>query len=150
MEQVNLMSNLLSIYIHVPFCRTRCGYCDFNTYAGYDHLKDSYVNAVAKEISLVSKEIENERICSYDLFWRGYTQFIPPRQLEKIITCIRENFHCTSMIEISTEANPTCLNGEYLKSLVDVGINRLSLGMQSASESDLKILGRNHTFIRCM
>ena len=147
MEQVNLMSNLLSIYVHIPFCRTRCGYCDFNTYAGYDHLKESYVDAVVKEISLVSKKIGNNELVHTIYFGGGTPNLLLARQLEKIINAIRENFHCTSRMEISTEANPTCLTGEYLKSLADIGINRLSLGMQSASDNDLRILGRKHTFI---
>ena len=141
------MSNLLSIYIHLPFCRTRCGYCDFNTYAGYDHLRDSYVNALVKEISLVSKEIKDSEIIHTIYFGGGTPSLFLPRQLEKIITCIRGNFHCISRIEISTEANPTCLTEGYLKSLKGLGINRLSLGMQSASDDDLKILGRKHTFL---
>ena len=141
------MSNLLSIYIHLPFCRTRCGYCDFNTYAGYDHLKDAYVNAVVKEISLVSKEIGDNEFVHTIYFGGGTPNLFHPRELEKIITGIKDNFHCTSEIEISTEANPTCLTGEYLESVQDLGINRLSLGMQSASENDLRILGRKHTFL---
>jgi len=145
--QVNQISNLLSIYIHIPFCRTRCGYCDFNTYAGYDHLKDAYLDAVIKEISLTSKEIGDNEIVHTIYFGGGTPNLFLPRQLEKIIACIRDSFHCTSKIEISTEANPTCLTGEYLKSLQDLGINRLSLGMQTASESELKILGRKHTFL---
>ena len=141
------MSNLLSVYIHIPFCRTRCGYCDFNTYAGYDNLKDAYVNAVVKEISLVSKEIGNNELVHTVFFGGGTPNLLLPRQLEKIISSIKENFRCKSEIEISIEANPTCLTGEYLKSLLDLGINRLSLGMQSASERDLKNLGRKHTFL---
>lgn len=140
------MSNLLSIYIHIPFCRTRCGYCDFNTYAGYDHLKDAYVNAVVEEISRTSKKMDDHNFVHTIYFGGGTPNLFSSRQLERIIKSIRENYHCTSEIEISTEANPTCLPSEYLKSLRDIGINRLSLGMQSSSEKDLKILGRSHSF----
>ena len=147
MDKVNLMSDSLSIYIHIPFCRTRCGYCDFNTYADYDHLKETYSDAVAKEISLVSQKIGNGKIVHTIYFGGGTPSIFLPSQLEKIINSISENFHCTSRMEISTEANPTCLTGEYLKSLAVLGINRLSLGMQSAEDRDLKILGRRHTFI---
>ena len=140
------MSDLLSIYIHIPFCRTRCGYCDFNTYAGYGHLKESYVDAVVKEIFLVSKEIDYKGKVHTIYFGGGTPSLLLSKQFAKIIKGISENFDCTSHMEISTEANPTCLDEEYLKSSIDLGINRLSLGMQSASDSDLRILGRKHTF----
>lgn len=140
------MSNLLSIYIHIPFCRTRCGYCDFNTYAGYDHLKDAYVNAVVEEIARTSEKIDDRYLVHTIYFGGGTPNFLSSNQLEKIINGIRENFHCISGIELSAEANPTCLSDEYLISLMEIGINRLSLGMQSASASDLKVLGRSHSF----
>jgi len=140
------MSQLLSIYVHIPFCRTRCGYCDFNTYAGFDHLKEAYVDAVIKEVSTVSKRIKNAGSVHTIYFGGGTSSLLIPSQLEKIIKSIAENFRCTSRMEISTEANPTCLTNEYLKSLADIGFNRLSLGMQSGSDQDLRILGRKHNF----
>jgi len=140
------MSDLLSIYIHIPFCRTRCGYCDFNTYAGYEYLMEAYADAVVQEISIISNKLKYDGIVHTIYFGGGTPSLLLPQQFEKIINCIRENFQCKTVMEISTEANPTCLTGEYLKSLAEVGINRLSLGMQSAIDSDLRILGRKHTF----
>lgn len=144
---MNRMSRKLSIYIHIPFCRKRCGYCDFNTYAGYDHLKDAYANAVVKEITLAGKEIGKTELVHSIYFGGGTPSLFHPRQLEKILDAIKENFNCLSNLEISIEANPTGLTGEYLDLLRGIGINRLSLGMQSASENDLKILGRTHSFL---
>ena len=140
------MSNLLNIYIHIPFCRTRCGYCDFNTYAGYDHLKDAYVKAVIEEIAQASKKIDNEHLVHTIYFGGGTPNLLSADQMCKIIQCIKDNFYVASEAEVSTEANPTCLPGDYLKTLRDIGLNRLSLGMQSASAKDLEILGRRHTF----
>jgi len=141
------MRNLLSIYVHIPFCRTRCGYCDFNTYAGYGHLKDAYVNAVIEEIARASKKIDVRNLVHTIYFGGGTPNYLSSDHLEKIIKGIRENYRFASEIEFSTEANPTCLPYEYLIRLRDIGINRLSLGMQSASIKDLKILGRKHSFI---
>jgi len=140
------MSKLLSIYVHIPFCRTRCGYCDFNTYAGFDYLKDVYVEAVIKEVSIVSKSIVNAGVVHTIYFGGGTPSLFLPSQLDKILKSIFENFQCASRMEISTEANPTYLTGDYLKSLAGIGFNRLSLGMQSASDRDLRILGRKHSF----
>ncbi len=140
------MSKLLSIYVHLPFCSSRCGYCDFNTYTGYDHLKDSYIDALVGEVTSVSKGLENTEIVRTIYFGGGTPSLFLPGQLEKIIHSICENFQSSSRMEISIEANPTCLTEEYMKSLADIGINRLSLGMQSASEEDLRVLGRKHSF----
>lgn len=140
------MSNLLSIYIHIPFCRTRCGYCDFNTYAGYDHLKDAYAKAVIEEIAWTSREINNDHLVHTIYFGGGTPNLLSADQMSNIIQGIKDNFCVASEVEVSTEANPTCLPGDYLKTLGDIGLNRLSLGMQSASAKDLEILGRSHTF----
>ncbi|MDP2964661.1 MAG: radical SAM family heme chaperone HemW [Pelolinea sp.] len=138
--------NLLSVYIHIPFCRTRCGYCDFNTYAGYDHLKESYVKAVVEEISRTSRKIDNDYLVHTIYFGGGTPNLLSSNQIEEIIKGIRDKYIFSSQIELSTEANPSCLPGDYLNALRDIGINRLSLGMQSASAKDLEILGRSHTF----
>ena len=140
------MSDLLSIYIHVPFCRTRCGYCDFNTYAGFDYLMAPYVNAVIEEISRTSKKVDGSYLGHTIYFGGGTPNLLSSQQLGRIIKSIRDRFVCVPDIEISTEANPGCLSDEYLKEIYDLGVNRLSLGMQSASETDLKILGRSHSF----
>ncbi|MCJ7519741.1 MAG: radical SAM family heme chaperone HemW [Anaerolineaceae bacterium] len=139
-------SNLLSIYIHIPFCRTRCGYCDFNTYTGYDYLKEAYVNAMIEEIARTSANIDAGFLVHTIYFGGGTPNLLTPGQFEDILNSIRKNFPVVSEAEISTEANPTCLPGEYLSALRDFGINRLSFGMQSASAKELKILGRMHTF----
>ncbi len=140
------MSDLISIYIHVPFCRTRCGYCDFNTYAGFDYLMAPYVNAVIEEISRTSKKVDGSYLVHTIYFGGGTPNLLSSKQLGRIIKSIRDRFVCVPDIEISTEANPGCLSDEYLKEINDLGFNRLSLGMQSASATDLKILGRSHSF----
>jgi oxygen-independent coproporphyrinogen-3 oxidase len=138
--------NLLSVYIHIPFCKTRCGYCDFNTYAGYDHLKDAYIKEVVEEISTSSKRVENDNLIHTIYFGGGTPNLMSAEQIAEIIKSIKDNFKIASNIEISTEANPSCISEDYLKRLRDIGINRLSLGVQSASAKDLEILGRIHTF----
>ena len=135
----------LSLYIHIPFCRSRCGYCDFNTYAGLENLIDEYVEALVKEIVRTSVNIPQTCFIHTIFFGGGTPSLLSSHQFEKIINSICGNY-AVSLNEISTEANPTCLSLPYLKGLKKAGINRLSLGVQSASQSDLTILGRRHSF----
>ena len=106
---------------------------------------DEYVNAVVEEIIHAAKKIDGRDIVHTIYLGGGTPNLLSPQQIAVIIARIRENINCESKIEISMEANPTCLPGDYLESIREIGINRLSIGMQSASENDLKILGRKHS-----
>jgi oxygen-independent coproporphyrinogen-3 oxidase len=136
-----------SLYIHIPFCRSRCGYCDFNTYAGMEHYINAYVEALCKEIEGVSKSI-CEAIPVHTIYFGGGTpSLIPAFQLAKILDLIHKNFHICGDLETSLEANPGTVSLPYLKDLYALGINRISLGMQSAIPEELKLLERRHNTI---
>ncbi len=135
----------LSLYIHIPFCRSRCNYCDFNTYAGMDSFMKDYVEALTKELRLASTMAEEAFVVHSIYFGGGTPTILPVEAFEKILSDVRKSYTLTEDVEITTEANPICLPADYLAKLKSCGINRLSMGMQSADETELKLLGRRHT-----
>ena len=132
----------LSIYIHIPFCRKRCDYCDFNTYVGLDHLLEKYVACVLKEIAIFSTLFNSDYFVRTIYFGGGTPTIMPVSFYIEIISTISNQFLMAEILEISSEANPIGLDLDYLSGLHDAGINRLSIGMQSAVKNELEILGR--------
>lgn len=134
-----------SLYVHIPFCRQRCSYCDFNTYAGIDHLIPEYARAVSQEaIQLGKATLEPLHI--YTLYFGGGTPSIMPfGDIETILKAISTHFRLAPGLEFSMEANPGTITRSYLRDLRSMGVNRLSLGMQSAHLNELSLLGRQHT-----
>jgi oxygen-independent coproporphyrinogen-3 oxidase len=145
-----------SLYLHIPFCRHRCGYCDFNTYAGLEDLIASYVEALRQEIAfsaqsaqswLAGKAFPGERLSVHSLFFGGGTpSLLSANQLEQILRAVNNGFRLDDDVEITLEANPGTLSPPYLKDLRLLGINRLSLGVQSANPLELRLLERQHDF----
>ena len=134
----------ISLYIHVPFCRYRCGYCDFNTYAGLDDLKPNYVKAVCREMELLALSYQ-EKLSLHTIYFGGGTpSLLTVSQVEAILTSVKQFFDLSPYAEISLEANPGTVNQAYLHDLHRLGINRLSMGMQSADPSMLRLLDRQH------
>jgi oxygen-independent coproporphyrinogen-3 oxidase len=135
-----------SIYLHIPFCTHRCGYCDFNTYAGIEDLIPDYVSALCQEVRLAG-EAAGERLPVYTIFFGGGTpSLLPPAQIERILQALDRSFSILAGSEISLEANPGTLSLPYLRSLSGLGINRLSLGMQAAQPEALRLLERQHGY----
>jgi len=137
----------LSIYIHIPFCRTRCYYCDFNTYAGIGHLIDPYVVSLLKEIEIVSNRIGNENFVKTIYFGGGTPSIFQAEKIGAIIQQIKLDFQVLNDMEISMEMNPVGLTLDYLRRIHETGVNRISLGMQSASLEELAMLGRKHSLM---
>lgn len=136
----------ISMYIHIPFCIHRCGYCDFNTYADLEALIPAYSQAVCREIELLSSE-ESDRLPVYTIYFGGGTpSLLPIDDLEKILSTLNKNFSLLPELEISLEANPGTVSKSYLRQLHSLGVNRLSLGMQSAIQDELSLLERQHSF----
>lgn len=131
----------ISLYIHVPFCKQKCFYCDFPSYANIDHLKDDYVNALCKEI-------ENSKI-TYNIksifIGGGTPSYLDSKQLEKLLKTINR-LKLDRNIEFTMEANPGTLDEEKLIVMKKGGINRISMGLQAVQNSLLKDIGRIHTF----
>jgi oxygen-independent coproporphyrinogen III oxidase len=135
----------LSLYIHIPFCRSRCNYCDFNTYAGMESYIQDYVAALVKEIGLASPALKSEFVVHSIYFGGGTPTILPVDAFRKIIQEVRSAYDFTEDVEITTEANPLHLPADYLCELKSLGINRLSMGMQSANADELRVLGRQHS-----
>lgn len=134
-----------SLYMHIPFCRQRCYYCDFNTYAGMERWIPQYTAALCHEIEIVAGK-SGERLPVHTLFFGGGTpSLLGISYLEDILTVIKRNFTLLPELEASLEANPGTVSLDYLKGLRKAGINRLSLGMQSANPQELTLLGRIHS-----
>ncbi len=133
-----------SLYLHIPFCQKRCYYCDFNTYAGMEQWMPQYTAALCSEIITVA-DSAGERLPVHTLFFGGGTpSLLSFPQLEAILATIDKNFLLRPGLEATLEANPGTVSLEYLKDLKKSGINRLSLGMQSANPEELTLLGRIH------
>lgn len=139
-----------SLYVHIPFCRQRCGYCDFNTYAGLESLIPSYCAAIGREIELLTEASEARYLLHTIYFGGGTPSLLPLPQLEKILGVIQKHFPLHSNPEITLEANPGTLDREYLKGIRQLGINRLSLGMQSANQAILRLLDRLHSPVQVL
>ena len=133
-----------SLYLHIPFCRSRCSYCDFNTYAGMEYLLNDYSDALCREIEFIADSLD-EMIPAHTIYFGGGTpSLLNPKQLDKILNKIHQKFQVSKDLEVTLEANPGTLNPSYHKDLHCTGINRLSIGMQSAIPEELRLLGRSH------
>ena len=138
------MSKLTSLYIHIPFCRHRCSYCDFNTYGGLDGLILQYMAALRQEIAWAG-QAPGEKLPVHTIFLGGGTpSLIPARELALLLEACDRYYAVQPGAEISLEANPGTVTLASLKDLRQAGFNRISLGMQSANAIDLALLERQH------
>lgn len=131
------------LYIHIPFCKSKCDYCDFTSFAGLDHLQIEYFEALEKELELQS--LVHGKLTFDTVFLGGGT----PTQsgsarLVKILKAVWEHFDVADGAELSVEANPDTASLEALRELEGAGINRFSFGIQSAVASELRFLGRSY------
>jgi oxygen-independent coproporphyrinogen-3 oxidase len=135
------------IYLHIPFCRSRCSYCDFATDVfKSDEVVERYVNALVKEISNFENQIPNAQNQIETIYFGGGTpSLLSPRQLEKILASIHKKFSVLPDIELTMEMNPATVSLETLKAYKSLGVNRASFGAQTFDDTELKRLGRRHT-----
>ena len=136
--------DLYSLYFHIPFCERRCNYCDFNTYAGVQNRIPQYMNALRQEVTSLMGDRRGEIPVHTVYLGGGTPSLIPADELRNLLILIRDHFNVCEEAEITLEANPGTLSPDYLQQIRQAGFNRLSLGMQSASDRELKILGRIH------
>lgn len=134
----------LGLYLHIPFCRHRCAYCDFNTYTTVNDLIDDYVAALVKEVRQVAGSLR--RLAATVYFGGGTPSLLPAEAVRSIINEIGQSFLLEDRAEITLEANPETLTPDYLAAVRAAGVNRLSLGAQSADPGQLALLERQHTF----
>jgi len=142
-----------SIYIHIPFCKHRCAYCDFNTYAGQENSIPAYVDALIREINDVGLRAEQNdspdeaRIKVHTIFFGGGTpSLLSAPQFDSIMDALRVAFTFTADAEVTIEANPGTVSPEKLTAIRKAGINRISFGVQSTNTEELRMLEREHDF----
>jgi oxygen-independent coproporphyrinogen-3 oxidase len=138
-----------SIYLHIPFCKHRCAYCDFNTYAGQEDSIPAYVNAVINEINFIGRQttqISNYQTIHTVFFGGGTPSLLSAPQFDSILRALRAAFTFTADAEISIEANPGTISPQKLDDIRKAGINRISFGVQSANTEELRMLERIHDF----
>jgi coproporphyrinogen III oxidase-like Fe-S oxidoreductase len=130
-------------YLHIPFCRTKCVYCDFNTFAGKENLVGEYVAALVREIrSRAGETCEQSLETVY--FGGGTPSLLSPPRVMRLMRALRESYGVETQAEVTLEANPGTFGRSYLEDVRDAGINRLSLGVQSLDDDTLRRLARTH------
>ena len=143
----NISTIPFSFYLHVPYCKSRCGYCDFNTYIAKEldhHEQSDWLDAAKREI-LLAKRIVGDISPVESVFVGGGTPtLLPANELVAALDCIRNNFEVSSTMEVTTEANPDSVSLESLSRLREAGFNRISFGVQSFRASVLQVLDRTH------
>lgn len=135
----------LSLYIHIPFCKKKCLYCDFLSAPACAREKEGYVKALLREISVMAGLFEEYVIISV-FFGGGTPSLLSNSQMKRIMKTIRKYYHLCEDVEITVECNPATADLEKLSAYRECGINRLSIGLQSANDNELKELGRVHTY----
>jgi putative oxygen-independent coproporphyrinogen III oxidase len=145
-------SRTLHAYVHIPFCVSRCGYCDFNTYTSEElngDLRSGFDQHLVREIELSHEVLKASGYGSRELetvfFGGGTPSLFTPEQFQRVLSKLRDLFGIASGAEITTEANPESTTAEFLEELHGSGVNRLSMGVQSFDENVLAVLDRSHS-----
>lgn len=134
----------ISLYVHVPFCLSKCPYCDFNTYQGIERLMGPYAEALCTELALWGGVLNRPRVNTV-FFGGGTPSYLGPDLLGRIMETVSSSFELVYDAEVTIEANPGDLTTETLAGLNSVGANRLSIGVQSLDDGLLNMLGRRHS-----
>ncbi len=141
----------LALYVHVPFCETRCTYCDFNTFAGIESLIPAYADALEQEVSLWSAALSQAGDGSAGhqpigtvFFGGGTPSYLPPGYIQRILSTIQSAFHLAADAEVTLESNPDDVTTDNLQTWKSAGVNRLSIGVQSLDDGLLQVMERRH------
>jgi len=133
----------ISLYIHIPFCVSKCYYCDFSSFSNINHKIDLYINSLIVELSLYKEKIKEYNIKT--IFIGGGTpSCIEPRYINRIMDYIYKNFNLDSLVETTMEANPGTLSKEKINIYKQSKINRISMGAQTLNDDLLSTIGRSH------
>ncbi len=133
----------MGLYVHVPFCKTKCPYCDFNTYQGIENLIEPFLPAITSEITCWGDALAHPPVKSV-FFGGGTPSYLPQGDIERILVAIQSSFQVDPAAEISIEANPGDLDEAACAGILNQGVNRLSIGVQSLDNDLLNLLGRRH------
>ena len=131
-----------SLYIHIPFCIKKCLYCDFLSVTYNELLAKAYTDALCKEL-ILKKDFAGELKTIY--IGGGTPTILPDECFKQLFTCIQNNYSLSPSPEITVEANPGTVNKSKIDAMLSLGVNRLSIGVQSFNDNKLKTLGRIHT-----
>ncbi len=144
----DLVNKPFSLYVHVPYCLKRCGYCDFNTYTPSELDREdqieSWLNSAVKEIDLARKVLKEELTIDTIFFGGGTSSLLDSNTVDNFIKSVKSNFKLKPGLEITIEANPDSITEEKSQRWLNSGINRVSIGMQSSTKEVLKKLDRTH------
>lgn len=135
----------LGIYVHIPFCKQKCSYCDFISYSNKNNLVDKYIEKLKKEIKEKAEKL-NEYEVTTIYIGGGTPSYIENKHIAEILETIKKNYTVSKKAEITIEVNPGTVTKHKLTSYVRDGINRISIGLQSCNDNLLKMIGRIHTF----
>jgi len=134
----------LSVYVHVPFCKSKCKYCDFNSYVGCENLISRYFSCLYKEIKNFGPKFKDYTVTTIYI-GGGTPSYVDEKLIANTLKLIKKEFNVAKNSEISMEANPNSITLEKAQIWKGAGINRISVGMQSANNKLLKLIGRIHT-----
>ena len=137
----------ISLYVHVPFCRFKCFYCDFNTYAGIEGLIPGYIDAITTEVRRWGEALRQNGISVVvpTIFFGGGTpSLLEPRYVASVLEAMDDSFIVQGDAEISMEVNPESVSRDAIRGVRGVGVNRFSMGAQSMDNTELRMLGRLH------
>lgn len=138
--------NTLGLYIHIPFCKSKCLYCDFYSLPRSETMMDRYTAVLCKHLSERASHAVGRSVDTV-YFGGGTPSYLGAQRLTRLLACIKEHFHLERDTEITLEANPESLHDtETVQVLRRAGFNRISLGVQSANDEELRAVGRIHTF----
>lgn len=134
----------MELYIHIPYCRQKCRYCDFASYAGQEGTMGAYVDALLREADAMAVNAKDSPIKTV-FIGGGTPSTLPAELLQRLLAGLHERFHIPAGSEFTSEANPGTLTPEWLDAAMSGGVNRLSMGMQASQPELLRTLGRIHT-----
>lgn len=135
---------MAGLYIHIPFCESKCIYCDFYSMANNNHLIDKYIDALLIEAAQRKNEFNSETITTVYL-GGGTPSLLSITQLSKIVNGLKKVFDFSAIEEFTIEVNPDDVTADYIQQAKSLGINRVSMGVQSFSDEDLRFMNRRHT-----
>ena len=139
------MKKPMQLYIHIPFCVKKCAYCDFLSFAADEKTQEAYVAALQKELDFYGSKY-SDRYISTIFIGGGTPSWLNESAMASIMDCVYRNFEVASDAEITIECNPGTVSDAKFAVYKEIGINRLSIGLQSANDEELRTLGRIHTF----
>ena len=135
----------LSLYVHFPFCKSKCVYCDFCSFAADETVMERYISNLNREMALAAAEYPDAEIDTI-YFGGGTPSIVPAPLMRRVLEKLHETFQIKKDIEFTSEANPGTLTDGWLDAMAEAGMNRLSIGVQAKQERLLKLLGRIHSF----